>query len=78
MTTFDEAKAAEVHAGAAEAPVLALVRDSPVTASAIDVKMPRAMVLVFMLAKLFAHISICAARKNIGGKASNANELLKT
>jgi hypothetical protein len=68
----------EARAGAAKALVLALVADIPVTAIAIEVKIARAKVLVFMIAKLFARIARAPARKNIGGKASYANALLKT
>lgn len=86
ITIFDEVRVPEpepepepeARAGAAKALVLALVADIPVTAIAIEVKIARAKVLVFMLAKLFARISVNAARKNIGGKASYANALLKT
>lgn len=93
MTTFGEAKTDEAttddtepelepdpvaRAAAAEALVLAPVSESPVTAIAIEVKIEIAMVLVFMHAKLFARVSVEQRPKNIGGKASYANELLKT
>ena len=78
MTTFVEAKAPLVKAGAAAALVLAVVAVIPVTAMAIEVKIPSAMVLEFMLAKVFTSVSTAHWRKNISGKASYANELLKT
>jgi hypothetical protein len=71
MTTFDEFDAAE-------ALVLAPVTEMPVTAIANEVNSPKAMVLVFMIAKLFAHVATGPLSKNISGKAGYASELLKT